>query len=182
MTLAAQAHLYCTQIDVEDLISALGVQLRLDDDGSGTVDEDEQRRMTRALNWATAKVKFYALTHYADADLATSHLVNDWATILAAHWLCSTRLNPVPDSIQGLAFGRGGNDRGVMGDLEDVRAKRAQIPDIGYRNVDWPAWGNVFVDARYRVRQIRVQRPISESTPTQYGMDVDREAEVNPEI
>jgi hypothetical protein len=179
---SAQANLYCSTADVVALLSQLGVDARLDDDGSGSVSGGELAVLTQLVNYATARVKFYCAVHYDDADLATSWLVNEWATVIAAHRLSLRRCNPVPSCLRELMYGAAGEgarpgDRGVMGDLEDVRAQRAQIPDIGYRNVPWPAWSNVTVDPRYRVRQIRVQRPISERTPTQYGQDADWSSE-----
>jgi hypothetical protein len=172
----AQTNLYCTDADVEGLLSALGVRSRLDDDQSGAVETDESARLRQAREYATARVKFYALVHYADEKLASSWLVNDWATTIAAYWLSARRLNTVPDSLRELYEGSDGKG-GVLGDLEAVRKKTMIIPDIAFRNVDWPAWSNVTVDPRYRVRQIRVQRQISEKTPTQYPQTVDVIAE-----
>ena len=183
MTLSAQDFLFTTDDDIRGLISALGLDVRLDDDDSGTVEDAESAFLLQARNYATTRVKFYCAIHYDAADLATSWLVNEWATVLAVDWICRRRANPAPECFKELLFGDGSaNNSGVMGDMKDVRAKAAQIPDIGYRNVDWPAWSNITVDPRYRVRQIRVQRPISERTPTQYPQTVDYSSEYNPEI
>ncbi len=184
MSLATQANLYTTQADVEHLLSVVGVAARLDDDDDGTVGPtDEQLAMDQARNYATARVKFYCVARYDDLDLATSWMVNEWATVIAAHWICTRRGNPVPDSIKELMYGDGtAANRGVMGDLADVRADKAKIPDIGTRNVEWPAWSNARVDPAYRLRQIRIQRPISERTPTQYPQNVDWGAEHTHEI
>ncbi len=178
MSLSSQPNLYCTDDDIVFLLSELGVDARLDDDGDGSLSVGEQAFLLQARNYATARVKFYCQVHYDDADLATSWLVNEWATIIAAHRICVRRVNPVPDSIHALLFGTGDPDRGVMGDLLDVRDQKAQIPDIGYRHVPWPAWSNVTVDPRYRLKQIRVQRPISERTPTEYSQSIDWSSEM----
>jgi hypothetical protein len=172
----AQTLLYCSDEDVKGLMSALGVLLRLDDDQSGVAEADETSRLRQAREYATARVKFYCLIHYDDAKLASSWLVNDWATTIACYWLSARRGNPIPESLLQLYQGADGKG-GVLGDLEAVRKKELVIPDIAFRNVDWPAWSNVHVDPRYRVRQIRVQRLISEKTPTQYPQTVDISAE-----
>lgn len=159
-----QATLFATQADVEGLLSALGVQSRLDDDSSGAVEVEESGYMQQCLEYATQRVKFYCSVHYATDKLATSWLVNDWATTIAAWWLSARRGNPVPDSLLALYQGDDGKS-GVIGDLIAVRKKLMIIPEIAFRHVDWPAWSNIRVDPRYRIRQIRVQRTMSEQTP-----------------
>lgn len=178
MSLIAQANLYCSEQDIQNLLSASGELARLDDDGDGAGGPGPSGTgsagFLQAANYATARVKFYCLQHYEDADLASSYLVNEWASIIAAAWLCARRGNPVPESIDRLLHGDGAKDGGAMGDLADVRAKRATIPDIGYRFQDCPAWSNVRLDARYRVKQVRVEQVNSQRTPTQYAQAVDQ--------
>ena len=82
-------------------------------------------------------------------------------------FVCVRRCNPLPDSVRELAHGDGSEtNRGAVGDMMDVRRGMASL-DVGSRNVEWPAWSNVRVDPRYRVRQARVQRSLSEQTPRQ---------------
>lgn len=183
MAPAAQLNLYCDDSDLAGLLSQLGVDARLDDDASATRDAGEDDVLRLCREWATAQVKMYCLPHYDDSELARSWVVNWWATVLAAHQLCSRRLNQVPDSIRALLFGSGGADRGVMGELRDVHADRLKVPECRRRNPDdAPAWSNVVVDPRYRMRQARVQRPISERTPTQYPQTIDWPSEHRQEF
>lgn len=170
-----QANLYCTKEDIEGLLSELGLQARIDDNNSGTTEDIEATRITQARNYSTAIVKSFCLQHYIDSKLADSWLVNNWSTIIAAYWISARRGNPIPESLQKLY------DE-CLKDLENVKSKKMMIPDIGYRNVDWPAWSNVSVDPRYRIKQIRVQRQTSESTPTQYPQTVDIPSENAKEI
>lgn len=145
-----QANLYCSSDDVETLLSSLGVDVRQDDDDDGSPDSvGGIPIIDQALNWGTAQVKFYCATRYDDSELVKSWLVNSWATILAAVFLCSRRLNSIPNSVHMLAYGdrEGGafqrgvhGNQGVMGDLRAVRAGAAQIPDINLRNEDTPAF------------------------------------------
>src|SRR5262245_15403667 len=157
------AILYCSRQDVEWLLSTVAVELRLDDDDSGTVSQVElDAFLNQGLIWATSRCNYYLISKYKPEDLVTSPLVNEWATIAACWWLCSRRLNPIPETMTRLAYGRPGTDeRGAMGDMVDVREDRTDIADIGQRDVEWPAWSNVRVDPRYRLKQIRVERPIS---------------------
>ena len=176
MAPAAQANLYATEDDIRLLLSDLGLDALLDDDDSGTVEAGEQSPMTRAVNLGTARVKLYCQPRYADEELAESWAVNWWATVLAAWFLVGRRNNPRPDALRELVEGSPDNP-GVMTELREVRAGQLQIPDIGTRNVDWPAWSNIRVDARYRYRQARVQRYLSEGTPTQFTRPVDHGGE-----
>lgn len=169
---AARSILYCTRTDVEGLLSAIGVLSRLDDDQSGADEVDEAARMTQAISYASERIDFYCAVHYDQASLASSWLVNDWATTIAAWWLCVRRGAAPSEAVGELYHGSDGHG-GVMGDLKAIREKKMTIPYIGQRHVDWPAWSNITVDPRFRVRQIRTQRVISEKTPTEYAQQVD---------
>lgn len=172
MTLASQSLLFCTDEDAEDILSVLGVQARTDDDAAfaGLDSEAVARIKLKLRNRATARVKFYCGARYANEDLATSWLVNDWASTIYAALLCARRGEDVPKPVAEAM-------EEAIKQMEDVRAGRAHIPDIGTANPDWPSWSNVTVDPRYRVRQIRVQRALSERTPRQHPQAVDWRSE-----
>lgn len=173
----------CTETDVQGLLSTEMEQAQLDDAGVGPGDADQQARISQAIAWGSSKVLACLQPLYDSTDLTTSALVNEWATIASAYWLCSRRGNPVPESVQRMWLGTPGtDDKGALGDLIAARKMELQIPDIGYRNPEWPAWSNVRVDPRYRTRQIRVERPISEQTPTQYSQNIDWPSEFSFEI
>ena len=175
--------LFCTESDVQAILSIDGEQAALDDDGNGVVDATEQARISLGINYATARIMAYCQGLYDVGDMANSWLVNEWAAILAAYWTRCRRGNPVPESLKELVFGDGSEEnKGVMGELAAVKKQQLQLDGIGYRNVPWPAWSNVRVDTRYRLRQARVERPISEPTPPQYSQNVDWAAEYTFEI
>ena len=155
----ALATLYVTQSDMEALFSTEGVELRLDDDGSGTVSAPELLRLTtQALNYATARCNMFLLGRYEPADLATSWVVNEWATYIACHWLSARRGNPT-------LFGAQVEE--VKKELAQVKAGQLNLEELGSRNPSWPTWSNTRVDStNYRLRKIRVERPISEEEPT----------------
>ena len=162
----ALSTLYCDQTDLESLFSTEGVELRLDDNGDGSVSAAELLRLTtQARNYATARVNMYCLTRYAVADLATSWVVNEWATYLACHWLSRRRGNP------GLFKDEA---KQVMEELKAVKGGQLDLADLAERNPGWPTWSNARVDISYPQKRIRVQRPISEQSPTQ-GMTRNRD-------
>lgn len=171
MAPAALTTLYCTAPDVEALLSVQGEADFLDDDAAGAVNQAQKDRlMAYALNYATERVNFYCLNLYAASDLASSWLVNQWATIIAARWLASRRVNPVPQSLQE-AYEE------TLKDLELVRTQKVELPSAPTREAAWPAWSNVRVDPFYQVRQVRVERPISERSPVTYPQHRDLASE-----
>jgi hypothetical protein len=166
MALTPLAYVYCTESDLQALMSVAGETARLDDDQSGAIDGPEPGYLTNAINWATSKVNMYALALYAAQDLATSYLVNQWTIVLAAQWLSSRRGNPPPGSFADLY-------KETIEDLKSIRKGENQIPDIGYRDAAWPAWSNVRVDVLRTVQRVLVERSISERTPTPYRQHRD---------
>lgn len=174
---AALDTLYTSMDDVNALLSEEGVGARLDDDQTGTVTVAEEARLTTyAVNYATTKVNDYALGRYAADDLDSSWTVNEWATIIAARWLCSRRGNPVPKSLQDMF-------EETMAELRMLRDKQYDLQDIAERTSTAPRWSNVRVDVRYRLRRIRKQRPISEQTQPRVPAATDLSADLTgPEI
>lgn len=175
MPLEAYESPYCSDNDVEALLSEEGVNLRLDDNQDGAVNAAELLRLTRqACNYATSKVNDFCAGRYDPADLETSWTVNEWATVIAARWLCSRRGNPVPGSLkERLAE--------VMDELKQVKSGQYSLQDLAERTSSAPIWSNTRVDVRYRTRRIRVERPISEGTPPRVAPNVDREADLTVE-
>lgn len=167
----ALAYTYCSEADIQALLSSDGMIGRVDDDNDGTVDATpEQLYLDKAISWATSRINFYCLPLYTAASLADSWVVNEWCVILACHWLSSRRGNPPPGSFKDLA-------EQAIKDLELVAAGRFQVPEAGYREAAWPAWSNIRVDILYSLRKVRVERPISDQTPTTYPQTRDRGAE-----
>lgn len=150
--------LYVTQDDMEGLLSTEGVNLRLDDDGNDTVSAAELVRLTTyARNYATGRINMYCLGRYDAADLATSWVVNEWATYIACHWLSRRRGNP--------ALFKDEYDEAIS-ELKQIKAGQLNLEELAERNPGWPSWSNTRVDFRYPLKKIRVERPISEQSPT----------------
>lgn len=92
---------YASQTDVENLLSANGVLLRLDDNGDGTADAG---LATAVLEHGTNEYNRYVRQRYTVAELAPSSVAVDAVrldcAVLCARWACVRRANPVPDSLQ----------------------------------------------------------------------------------
>ena len=154
----ALAYLYCSEADLEAILSVDGKIGSVDDDNDASESAIEKTYIDAAINWGTDRVNFYCLARYAAADLANSWIVNHWTVICAAKWLSSRRGNPPPASIDDLY-------EDALKDMEMVRKGDAQVPGMGLRTAAWPAWSNIRVDQLYTLRKIRVERPISEQSP-----------------
>lgn len=156
---SALTYQYTSRTEIQDLLSYSGVKLRLGDDGSDSLSSAELARVVNAVNIATAKCNLYLLERYDASHLNDSWIVHHWATVIAARWLCKRRGNPVPESIED-------EYEEIIEELTAVKQGEMSLGDVPQREADQPTWSNVTVDDRYRVKRIRVQRPISEQSPS----------------
>lgn len=167
----SQTYLYTTQAAMEDLLSAEGVESRLDDDFSGAASAEEAARIAQARNFATERVNLYVGGLYPDPSvLETSWTAHRWATFLGACHLCKRRGEPVPASLLEACAE-------VMEEMKAVRDGELVIPDVGQGAANWPTYTNHRNDPRFRLRQVRVQRPISEQSPVFHTQQIDYPAE-----
>ena len=150
MTLATIT-LYCSQTNVEQILSANGVTLRLDDSGDGTVSAAEQLAMDFALADAAETCNFYLWPKYSPSWLATSNWVNVRASWLATYALCDRRGNPCPESLEDRA-------EKVLEELERVHSGSHLLPGVPLRWAMAPVYSNVRADPRYEYRVLRVER------------------------
>lgn len=151
--------LYTSADEINDILSENAVELRLDDDDSESIDVDEQLRLTHILSKATAKCNLYLLERYAATQLADSWQVHHWASVIGARLLCLRRANPVPESLEAEY------DEAIE-EMSMVKANELSLGDIPQRENDQMAFSNTTVDQRYQTRRVRVQRPISDRSPT----------------
>lgn len=148
------------------LLTSVGLLARVDDDNDGLLDTPaEQSNIDKAKFYATQRVLFYC-DQYEVSELSKSWLVYEWANIIAARWLCGRGANPVPDQIEKLY-------QEALADLQAIHDGRQDVPGLTMKDAGFPAWSNVRVDSNYDVKKIRVQRPISEQTPTGYSQTDD---------
>lgn len=146
---------YCTSTDIERYLSLTGAEAFAAHD---IPDEPTSEVYNDVINQATDEVNLYAIDRYDPADLATSKIVNRWATTFGAYFLTLRRGNPPPDSL-AKDFDR------VTKILERVQAGTLNIPNVGLRSRG-PTFDNLVVDRRYSQAKIRVQKENSSDSPT----------------
>lgn len=124
------------------------------------------QRLIEGCRQGTSRVKLYCNQRYDDSQLVLAGSVLDWATVIAARFLCMRRNQGVPKSIQA-------RYDETMDELKMVQLGQLAIEDCATRGVDWPAMSNVTVVPGYDGMRARVQPAISEQTPTVYGQFID---------
>ena len=154
------SYTYCTQADVERILSAAGVRDRLDDDEDQLVSSTEHEAWTDILAGATDTVNFYCWSMYSPENLATSNFITNITAKLAAYHLCTRRGNPAPESIQEQA-------QKAEEMLQRVYENSHPLPNVPLRRALAPAWSSIYCDPRYNHRVIRVERNASTQDPTQ---------------
>lgn len=161
--LTAAATVGSTTLSVTALTTAIASGATARDSG---VNASTGARLLVGTRKGTSKVKLYCNQRYDDSQLRLSGTVVDWATVVAAKFLCTRRAQGCPKSIQA------DYDEAIE-ELRMVQSGQLSIEDIGTRGVDWPTVTNIIVNPGIDGMRARVQPGISERTPTNYGQFVD---------
>lgn len=161
--LSAVANVSATSISVVALTTAVAGGAQARDSG---VNAATGARLLVGCQRGTSKVKLYCNSRYDDSQLRLSGSVLNWASIAGAKFCCTRRAQGCPKSI------REDYDEAIE-ELQMVQSGTLSIEDIGTRGADWPTVSNVTVNPAYDGMRARVQRFISEQTPTAYGQFVD---------
>jgi len=163
VVLSATAAKGATSLSVTALSAEVPNQASARDSGLNTA---IAARLPTAIQYGTAEVKRYCAGRYNASDLVNSWSVNDWATKISAEWICKRCCRPAAESIKE--------------ELERVRAElkmvcygQLQIEDIATRTAAWPFIDAVTVNPAYWIHKARVEKSLSEATPTQFGQYVD---------
>lgn len=152
--------------------TSLTVDTTLVDIPSGAIARDSGlnaatgARLAVGCRKGTSKVKLYCNGRYDDSQLVLSGTVLDWATVVAAKFLCTRRAQGCPKSIRQ-------DYEEALEEMQQVQAGQLLIEDIGTRGVDWPSMSNITVNPGYDGMRARVQQGISDTIPTNYGQFVD---------
>lgn len=161
--LSAAAAAAATSVSVAALTTAVNSGATARDSG---VNAATGARLVVGTRKGTSKVKLYCNQRYDDSQLVLSGTVCDWATTVAAKFLCTRRAQGCPKSIQA------DYDEAVE-EMRQVQSGQLSVEDIGTRGVDWPTVTNVIVNPAYDGMRSRVQPNISEQTPTAYAQFID---------
>jgi hypothetical protein len=154
----APPYFYCTQQDIENLLGADGALNTIDDLRNGAITANEQQMIVDAQTDSTCTIDFYCGFKYAPAMLATSPLINRWATVLGAYALRKHAGQSPPDSLVEWASE-------VEQKLEKILEGSALLPGVPLRRALAPSFSNTRLDPRFQFRVIRVETKNSGSGP-----------------
>jgi phage gp36-like protein len=155
---------YCTEAQVQRFLSTSAVTDFADHDADGSADTGV---VDDCINQATEEIDLWLRERYTQTDIATSPLVERWAVVIAARFLCQRRGNVVPDVIEGEFSRILDPDNGMVARI--ARGHR-DLPGIDQRADVRPAWSNLDVDRRYFRAKVRVTKANSSDAET----DVDQ--------
>ena len=155
---------YTTEAMMNRYLSAQGVIDYADHDDDNVADTGV---VTDCIDQATEEINFHCREHYTAAQLATSSLVERWATTLAVRFLCHRRGNGAPLSVED-EFDR------ILAKLELIANGNRELAGIEKRDQMAPTWSNLHVDRRYRWSTIRRVNENSSSIPTKRTQDAQR--------
>src|SRR3990167_10175431 len=159
----AVSTVYCTQADVEAILSAEGLVDRTDDseDLAG-----ETALITLVIQWATDRVNLYVARRYTVADLATSTFINDVTAHFASCQFCKRRGNPCPESLNEQC-------KEFLEELKKIKDGDLTLPNSPERSNQLPALSNVRIDGRFQNAKVRVQKTISTGGESTLGQNTD---------
>lgn len=145
------ANTYCAIADVQDILSAEGVQLSVDDAPPNVYGD----AIARACN----RVDFFLFRRYEPSELAKSDLVKDWSAVLAAYYLRTRRGNPIPPGLAALLGD-------ALEDMKQVQKGQNEIPGIVMRRSYVPAMSKMRATLRPYPRAV-----VEKSQGTRAGGD-----------
>lgn len=152
--------LYCDRSDVEDVLSAAGVQSRLSD-GPPSADD-----LGSCLKDAAIFINQHAALMYPISQLVLSNWVNFTAKHIAAHLLCIRRGNPAPSSVREFY------DAAVE-DLKDVKKGLDVIYDALPGRANVPVMSNMSMRLRpFMHSRVQAKRSAGHA-PTDYSQRRD---------
>jgi hypothetical protein len=163
VTTTAVAAIGAITLPVQPIAAAINALAQASDSG---VNVATGARLVKACNYGTSQVKLYCCGRYNDSDLANCWSANRWATVLGGRWLCKRRAQPCPKGIEE-------DWKEAKEELALIQQGRMQLEDVPLRTSGFPFISNVTIDIRYDYAKIRVEQPLSELTPTQYGQYID---------
>ena len=145
----------CTSTDVADWWSVEGVDARLEDDLSGSVESDESLQLTRLIERASAIVAAKLSQRYLQASYAgtnpptnTPPLVMHFAAVIAAYYLGCRRNLPHSEALLK-EYER------VLEMMNEIGSGLLSIPEVAESFDTTPFLTNFHLDGRYRSSKFR---------------------------
>lgn len=161
--LTAVANVSATSLSVQAVTTAIPTGAQARDSG---VNAATGARLAVGTRKGTSKVKLYCNARYDDSQLVLSGTVCDWASTIAARFLCTRRAQGCPRSLEA-------QYKESIEEMRMVQSGALSLEDCGTRGVDWPTITNVTVNPAYDYMRARVEPNISEQTPTVYAQYID---------
>lgn len=118
---------YCLFTDMQNVMSANGLNLRMDDNPPSAWRDSIYR--------AGSRINQYLIRRYDTVQLVGNYWVQFNAAIMATYILCGGRGNTVPQSLAK-------DYKEVIADLKEVRDGKADVPDVAARRQTCPVMSN----------------------------------------
>lgn len=145
---------YCDLADMQRLFSAQGITAFSDHDGDG---QDDAGVTDDCIDEATEEINLFCKL-YSTTGLASSTLINRWATTLACFFACERRGNPVPESLATAAS--------LVRERLAFVMTGALVLNVAKSVNTSPSFSNMTVDRRFPFSRVRVQQQNSDMIPT----------------
>lgn len=144
------AQTYCTQSEVEDILSTAGATAFADDDEGGTLSAGETAYITAMIERAAVRMNAYLTSRYTLSELASNAWCKWCNATLAAYYLVMRRGNPAIESV-AVEVGE------LMDMLTDIKAGRMQVPEQSESFDFLPTVTNFDTKRRKTVMPVRVR-------------------------
>lgn len=137
------ATLFCTQTDIEYVLSVIGLKLALDDDRSGSITATpESTYLDDCIKFASAEAVSYIARRYDVIQMANSDALTEAVAVRAALRARRHRADPEPESLGDWA-------EEVLDWYEKVREGKADLGLIPERSPSRPGVVNQRHDIRW---------------------------------
>lgn len=160
---------YCTDEDIDRLLSSYGVASFADHDEDGSEDTGV---VLDCREQASEEINLYTRQWYLVAGLSSSALITRWCTVMSAYFLSYRRGNPPPESLQ-IEFNRIVDDQDSL--LQRVHDGNMRLPGVALDYDARPSVSNVTIDRRFARSKIRVDERTSSDSPTTLSRDAETE-------
>lgn len=145
---------YCTQADVEAVLSEFGVLARADDDRDDTLGTTDAASVTAMIRMAAGRMNSRLQKRYKLSDLVGNDWCRDTNAWIAARFLCARRGMAPPDSLEIIV-------QELFGELDRIRDNDADVSDIKESFEAIPTVSNFTVEPFRRHAKVRVIERIS---------------------
>lgn len=148
---------YCSETDIEDIMSTHFTLETTNDDGS--LNDDDDTKVLNAIVRAEQRIQQYALNRYTDTLLQSNEWIRWCCATFAAVQLARRRGNAIPNGLQD-------EYDEYLAHLQLVRDGKAEVPGLLPRSEPGMTMSNVTYDQSSRRRKIRVSKTISAGEQT----------------